>query len=181
MIERTSASSVLDEYLVIQSGLGDSHAFSRLVRRWHPRLVRRAYGLTKDRDAARDIAQESWVAIMRGLRSLRDPAAFSPWALRIVANKSRAWIRREQARRRALEGAGAEPPSAPSTPAADTIIMVREGLTRLKPAQREILRLFYFDAMSIREIADALDIPNGTVKSRLYHARVALRVAVEGS
>ena len=95
MSQRTP-SSALDEFLIVQSQLGDSEAFTQLVERWHPRLLRHAYHLTQDREAAGDVAQESWMAIVRGMGSLRDPARFRAWALRIVANKARDWIRRKK-------------------------------------------------------------------------------------
>lgn len=176
MSDRTSSSSVLDEYLVIESRVGDSRAFAWLVRRWHPRLVRHAYGFTRDMDAARDVAQESWMAVIRGLHLLRDPASFRAWAFRIVANKARDWIRREQARRRATEAA--EVKTDPGLASA-AIRRLRTVLAELEPAQRNILTWFYLDEMSIREIADSLDVPAGTVKSRLFYARDALRTAFE--
>lgn len=176
--ERASA-KVLDEYLVVQSQMGDAEAFGRLVRRWNDRLQRHARYFTRDDEAARDVAQESWMAIMRGLRSLHDPARFPPWAFRIVANKARDWVRREEARRRAasrveVERAGVEP-ALPSGP----IERVRAGLAELEPSQRSILTWFYLEEMSVREIAEALDVPAGTVKSRLFYARSALRARLE--
>lgn len=179
MSERRSSSAVLDEYLVLESRLGDARAFSRLVRRWQPRLLRHAYGFTRDREAARDVTQESWMAIIRGLASLRDPARFRAWAFRIVANKSRDWVRREQARRRAREGLEPAPARSQPGPARMAIRRVRAGLARLEPGQRVILTRFYLEEMSVREIADALGIPRGTVKSRLFYARNAFRAALE--
>lgn len=173
-----SSSAVLDEYLVIESRLGDARAFGRLVRRWHPRLLGHAYRYTRDREAARDVTQESWMAIMRGLGSLRDPARFRAWAFRIVANKARDWVRREQARRQAREGAEVVAELSEPGPAAGAIRRLREGLARLEPGQRSILTWFYLEEMSVREIAEWLDVPDGTVKSRLFHARNALRAAL---
>ena len=177
--EQPAADTVLDEYLVVRSQLGDADAFRRLVRRWHGRVLVRALHLTRDPEAAEDVAQESWVAVIRGLRGLRDPARFPAWTLRIVAHKSRDWIRREEARRRAA--LRAEPdPSAPDTPElAASIERVRAGLARLDPARRSILRRFYLEGMSVAEIAEALGIPSGTVKSRLFHARDALKALLE--
>ena len=185
MSQRTP-SSVLDEYLVIESQLGDSSAFARLVERWHPSLVRYAYHFTRDGEAARDVVQESWMVVVRSLRSLRDPARFRAWALRIVANKSRDWVRREQARGRAVRSAGVaapgDEPTAPNdeaTSADDRVQRVRAGLDELKANQRLVLSWFYFERMSVREIAEALSVPVGTVKSRLFHARNALRTRLE--
>ncbi len=178
MNERTPA-SVLDEYLVVESQLGDRVAFARLVDRWHARLLRHAYHYTQDGEAARDVAQESWIAVVRGLRSLEDPARFRAWVLRIVANKARDWIRRERARRSATRRAEVVATGDEPNREADAMQRVRAGLTELNPRQRLILTWFYLEEMSVREIADALSIPVGTVKSRLFHARNALRARLE--
>ena len=170
-------SSVLDEYLVVESQLGDSAAFARLVERWHSSLVRYAYHFTQDAEAARGV---------RGLRSLRDPARFRGWALRIVANKARDWVRREQARGRVARSAEAAAPrdeptgmNAEAASPDDRVQRVRAGLDELEPNQRLVLSWFYLEEMSVREIAEALAVPVGTVKSRLFHARNALRTRLE--
>jgi RNA polymerase sigma-70 factor (ECF subfamily) len=191
-VSTRSASVVLDEYLVVRSQLGDGEAFGGLVRRWHDRLVRHAVHLTGDDEAARDIAQESWVGIVRGLGSLRDPASFRPWALRIVSNKARDWVRRERTRRRAVRAAEASAARTPEEAGSESvaeeiaknaereaIARVRAGLEELEPDQRLILGWHYLDGMSVREIAAALQVPPGTVKSRLYTLRQALRRRLE--
>lgn len=175
----STADDILDEVLVVQSQLGDAVAFARLVRRWQGRVLRRAQHLTGDREAAKDVAQESWMAVIRGLRSLRDPARFPAWTLQIVANKSRDWVRREGARRRATRSVEDQPKAPASTPDTRLIEQVREGLSELDPARRSVLRWFYLEGMSVAEIAEVLNIPVGTVKSRLFHARDALRARLE--
>jgi RNA polymerase sigma-70 factor (ECF subfamily) len=154
----TAGDAVLDEYLVVQSQLGDAAAFERLVRRWQGRVLRRALHLTGDLEAARDVAQECWLAVIRSLRSLRDPGCFPAWLLRIVANKSRDWVRRQEARRRAARRIQVEIPTAEplSTPVAALIERVRAGLTELDPARRTVLRWFYIEGRSVAEIADLL-------------------------
>ena len=178
MSERTP-SSVLTEYLVVRSQLGDSSAFAQLVERWHARFVRQAHHFTQDGDAARDVAQESWMAVMRGLKSLQDPARFRAWALRIVANKARDWVRREQSRRRANQRAQVVESDNQATLVSNPVRRVRAGLDELEPSQRLVLVWFYLEEMSVREIAEALSVPVGTVKSRLFHARSALRAHLE--
>lgn len=176
---RPATDDILDEYLVVQSQLGDAVAFGRLVRRWQGRVLRRAMHFTRDPEAAKDVAQESWMAVIRGLRSLRDPARFPAWTLQIVANKARDWVRREETRRGAMRRFEAEPTSPGPTPNAGFVERVRAGLAELDPARRSVLRWFYLEGMSVAEIAEALDIPAGTVKSRLFHARDALRARLE--
>jgi len=175
-------SDVIDDYLVLESQAGAPEAFRRLFERWHPRLLRQAFRYARSVDAARDITQESWMAIVKGISGLSDAARFRPWAYRIVANKARDWVRREQAQRRAMTDAVAVTDTVPTVQAAAehtgparNIQRIREGIERLEPEQRLILTWFYLEEMALRDIAEALSIPVGTVKSRLFHARAALR------
>jgi RNA polymerase sigma-70 factor (ECF subfamily) len=176
--------AVLDELLILRCQAGDVHALEALAMRWHPRMRLWAARVTRDPHAAEDVAQDAWIGIAQGLGRLRDPARFRSWAHRIVRNKARDWIRREQARRRSVKAwtiTAAQRESAGLTepPGARELARITEALERLPIAQRAILRWFYIDERSVREIAEAVSIPEGTVKSRLYHAREALRRSLE--
>jgi RNA polymerase sigma-70 factor (ECF subfamily) len=178
-VKNRTPSEVLDEYLVLRGQAGEPEAFRLLVERWQPRLLGHAFRYTRSGDAARDVTQESWMAIVKGISRLEDPTRFRAWAYRIVANKARDWVRRERVRRRVADGA--VPPAvvdAPST-ADDDGTRIRDAVARLEPEQRLVLSWFYLEDMPLREIADALRIPVGTVKSRLFHARAALRASIE--
>ena len=177
---KQSASSALDEYLVIECQLGNADAFRALFRRWHGRLLGHAHALTEDREAAIDVTQESWIGIVRGLHRLRDPARFPSWALRIVANKARDWIRREQSRRRVMERVEVDlPRRATSDDRDDDLERVRAGLAALDRDKRQVLSLHYLEGWSVDEIASELGAPPGTVKSRLFNARNELRRRLE--
>jgi RNA polymerase sigma-70 factor (ECF subfamily) len=176
--ERTAA-TVLDEYLVVQSQLGHADAFGHLVNRWQPKLLRHARCFTRNGEAAKDVAQESWMAILRGLHSLHDPARFRAWAFRIVANKARDWVRKEEARRRATGRVAAEPASGGAAATGGSVERVRVALAELEPSQRCVLTWFYLEEMTVAEIAEALGVPAGTVKSRLFYARDALRARLK--
>lgn len=175
---------IQDELLVLQCQQGDAEALKTLITRWHPRLGRLAWRLTAEREAARDIVQEAWLAIVRGLRRLDDPARFRSWAYRIVRNKCADWIRRRVVRRDAvseLQDVAAHAGDDPSTEA-DSVsdaARLRSALAELPREQRAILSLHYLDGMPVAEIAAALDVPKGTVKSRLYHARNRLKQTLE--
>ena len=180
-------SRLLDEYLVASARAGDRKAFGLLVERWHPRLVAHAWRLTGDPDGARDVAQAAWVEIVRGLRRLRDERAFPAWAYRIV---SRGCARRVggEVRRRGLAAVlAAEPrPEAEAPEAAAGLEAGREigrlsaAIAALPPDQRAAIALFHLEEMSVAEVAVALDVPAGTVKTRLMHARRRLRAALAG-
>ncbi len=86
----------LDELLVLRCQDGDGGAMDELVRRWHGRLLRHAWHLTRREDAASDVTQDAWVGIVRGIRRLSDPAMFRVWAYRIVTHKCADWMRCER-------------------------------------------------------------------------------------
>ncbi len=170
-----------DQWLVLRCQEGDAAAFEELVGRWQERLWRHAWRLTGDEDAAWDVLQESWVAVVRGLGRLEDVAAFPGWVYRIVSHKSRDWVRREQRRRRATEVYSEHVENAAGKDSAvdPRCAGLKEAMARLPGGDRAILALRYDEQFDTGEIAEILGIPAGTVKSRLYHARERLRKLVE--
>jgi RNA polymerase sigma-70 factor (ECF subfamily) len=178
------AEEVLDELLVLRCQAGDRWAAERLAQRWHPRLLRHAWRLTGEAEAAADAVQEAWVAIVRGLGRLDDTARFRAWAYRITGNKCRDWIRRRRRTRRVRERLAREPrPRAvEEEPAASEERAERRlarALEALPAERRALLAMFYSEGLSVREISAALDIAVGTVKSRLFHGRRDLRRCLE--
>jgi len=170
---------VTDELLVLRCQEGGREAFDLLVRRWQRRLWRYARRLTGSNDAAWDVTQETWIAILRQIRKLSDAAWFAAWAHRIVRNKCADYCRRA-GRHRNLADALAERQSTNDVPPQEGLSNVAEALRRLPPDSQELLTLKYGADLNIIEIALVLGIPAGTVKSRLYHAREQLRQTLEG-
>ena len=171
---------LLDGYLVIGAQAGDRAAAEALARRYHGRLVAHAWRLTGDLELARDVVQSSWIDIARGLPGLKDETAFPAWAYQIVTRRCARTIRGRQADR-ALEGAlnqaGRDDATLPSEIATPRL---KAAILALPSAQRAALALFYVEDLGVSEIAVALNVPAGTVKTRLMHARRALRAALEG-
>lgn len=180
-----SFDTAYDELLVLRCQDGDAPALDELVDRWQGRFVGHACRLTGQPEAARDAVQEAWLAIVRGLGRLDDPARFGPWAYRIVGNKAIDWIRRQGRRRRVDQELVDEQrreedlSRRESSEDLEHELLV-QALRSLSPARQALLALFYQDGLSVREIADILEIPAGTVKSRLFHARNRLKEALEG-
>ena len=171
---------IQDELLVLRCQEGDDESLRALIDRWQPRLGRLAGRLTRDRDASRDIVQDAWLAIVRGIKRLDDPARFRSWAYRIVSNKCMDWTRRRVVRRKAArEREGTIENATDESDATDEVNGLRVALAHLPIDQRAILSLHYLDGMGLLEIARVLGVPVGTVKSRLYHARNRLREAME--
>lgn len=179
-----SPDEALDHWLVARAQSGDEGAMERLYARWAERLQRHALRLTRDADGASDASQEAWLAIVRGVDRLDDPACFRRWAYQIVGRKCVDWVRRRQHRRATTETLLEDPPAgakATDDDEAERQDSLRQTLRRLPNRDRVILALHYDDALPLAEIAESLGVPLGTVKSRLYHARQRLKQALQST
>ena len=174
-----SVDDIHDELLVLRCQDGDGAALDELVARWQRRLWRHALHLTGKPDAAWDVLQEVWMAIVRGIRSLDDPARFRPWAYRLVIHKSADFVRRQQRERRLADDVSGNVEEGNASLAGDHVERLRGALSRLPEESRAILSLRYFQDAPVGEIARILEVPEGTVKSRLHHARNYLKRALE--
>ncbi len=172
--------AIYEELLVLDAQNGNLAALEELAGRWRPRLVRHAMSLVDEADAAEDIAQESLLSLARGLRSVSDPAAFPTWAYRIATRRCADFIRKERRRKRALKAAEQNARQREDPPVDDgDASLLRAALRRLAPERRALLALHHVDGLGVREIGRILEIPTGTVKSRLSHARRALLEEIE--
>jgi RNA polymerase sigma-70 factor (ECF subfamily) len=181
---RRDVDHIYDEYLVAAARAGDRDALERLAKRFGTRLLAHAWRLTNDADIARDTTQDAWVEIIRGLPRLSDAAAFPAWAFRIVTRRCAKSIRRVQHRRllsQALINEAAVDNCTIADPAfPEDGFSIAAALATLPAEQRATVALFYLEDFSVAEIAVALGIPAGTVKTRLMHARRKLRAVLEG-
>ncbi|UCG47087.1 MAG: RNA polymerase sigma factor [Phycisphaerales bacterium] len=168
---------IYDELLVLKCQAGDRQAFEELVERWQGRIWRYARALAGSEPAAWDIVQETWVAVIKGLGRLREPGLFAGWVFRIAANKSKDWLRRRQVHNRANGQITRESGSqADRIHANDEQTQALEAaLGRITPDRRALLLLRYVEGFEIAEIGEILEIPAGTVKSRLSRTIAELR------
>ncbi len=174
--------------LVEQARDGDTDAFESLVRASSVRLLGIASRILRDRELAEDALQTALIAIWDELPRLRDPDRFDAWSYRLITRISVALAKHERrggpvvrllpsdvdSSLHPLAGAAGSPIDA----VADRDRLER-GFARLKPDQRAILVLHYYAGLSLAEIAEALEIPPGTVASRLHYAMRALRAALD--
>lgn len=168
---------VLDEYLVLQSRAGSRAALGQLVERWSPRLQRHAARLLNSGEAARDIVQETWLGALPGLARLDDPARFPAWIYGVATRKCVDHVRRLARARRLDARLAAEPPPQPAPPEGLDMAAL---LARLPADQRLVASLFYGEDLSLEEVAAAVGVPAGTVKSRLHNARQTLKAFLKG-
>jgi len=174
---------LLDEYLVASARVGDRKAFDLLARRWGKKLLAHAWRLTGDVDQAREAAQDGWIEIVRGLDRLRDERAFPAWAYQIVTRRCARQIGRVRRDRTLAAAVAVEPVAgaeAPETADPGVSARLQAALAALPQGQRAAVGLFYLEELSVAETAVALNVPAGTVKTRLMHARRTLRAVLEG-
>ena len=167
--------------MLFRSRAGDAPAFAQLVTRWQERLWRHALRLTGSSESAWDALQESWLAIARGIPGLADPARFRRWSYTIVT-RSAVNLVRQRAHERATAPETLDGHSAPSDdddPSADEVARLRRALERLPNETRALVSLRYLEGLELAELAEVFGIPEGTVKSRLHHARAQLRAHLE--
>ena len=133
-------------------------------------------------ELAADAVQEAWLEILRGLGGLRDDYAFAAWAYRITTRRCARLIARRQSDRRLARAVEAEPREAGAEDTHDEGdgARVKRAMADLPPDQRAAMALFHLQGLSVAETAIALDVPAGTVKTRLMHARRKLRDSLEG-
>ena len=157
---------------------GDAGAFRELVAATSERLYRLAFHLMRDRDEAEDVVQETFIRAWQRRSDLRDPSAVMPWLSRIARNAARDrlrwWRRRPERARAEAESAAPAAPADQALIGEERAAEVRRALDVLSEKHRVILLLREVEDMSYEQIAELLDLPVGTVESRLHRARSAL-------
>jgi RNA polymerase sigma-70 factor (ECF subfamily) len=171
-----------DEELAVQARNGDLDAYGQLVRLHGARARHYAAALLHDRDEADDLAQDAFVRAFRALHHYDASRPFLPWFLRVLRNLC---LNRIAARKRARTDLSLDTLEAQRTPDPrptplevelhdEHLCRVRQAMARLSDPHREILELRHFQDLSYEAMAQVLDVPIGTVMSRLYNARKAL-------
>lgn len=158
-----------DRQLVALAQQGDPEAFAQLVRRHQKMVYNLALGKTGSHHDAEEVTQTAFLKAWQGIRSFQGKAAFSSWLYRLTANAAIDLLRRRRAPALSLDD-----PDLPPL-AAERRRLLWQAIDRLPEAQRAPLVLREMEGLSYREIAQALDLEEGTVKSRLARARLLLR------
>ena len=176
-----------DETIVERALTGDADAFGELVRRWERRIFALAYGMLGREEDARDATQETFLAAFRNLRGFRGDAKVSSWLHRIAVNQCisrqrRSKVRSESALDDEQETSFATPLSHSPAQVAEgrqETAAVRRAINSLPIELRQVVVMKEFEELTFREIADALDLPLSTVKSRLYTAMKQLQLRLQ--
>ncbi|MCA9084171.1 MAG: sigma-70 family RNA polymerase sigma factor [Planctomycetaceae bacterium] len=174
-----------DSSLIQRSVAGDTTAFDQLVIRYQSRLVHSLELCFTSRDDALEIAQTAFISAWRKLSSFQQESSFYSWLYRIAMNAGISRRRRERLRTVSLQARDdnssiAVPNQSPSASPdeqlqnAETVEIIREELRKVSPEFRAALVLKEIDGFSYEQISDILEIPIGTVRSRIFRARQEL-------
>jgi len=177
-----------DDTILIEQALeGDERAYAALVKRHQGMVARVIMRVTNRPDQVEDIAQEVFISAFQNLDRFKRRSGLGTWLYRIAVNKSIEALRREKAQRSLYERAMNEPSFFPDSVifserhSGEKLVLERErqamlfdALERLPMESRTILTLRYIEELSTTEISRVLEIPEGTVRSRLYYSRIEL-------
>ena len=183
--EKTMDAATFDEAAVLlEAQRGDQAAFGALVRVYQRRAYAIAYGFVGNRDDALELAQESFARAYKAMPRFKAGLPFYPWLYRIIKNTCLNHLQRRRRRgETSLDGlmdSGYDVAAADGGPARDASLgdlrqAIAAAMQQLSPEHREILLLRHFENLSYTEIAECLEVPKGTVMSRLHAARGKLR------
>lgn len=165
-----------DGLLVLEYQSGNRKSLNLLVKRHHVRLCKHSYRFTYDVEVSKDIVQDSWKTIISKLYTLKDPNSFSSWATRIVTRKSLDYLGKLKINRMHIESIHKDATTTDSSDDRESEIKkLHLAIKELPKNQQMVLRLFYLEEYSLKEIGSILEISVGTAKSRLFHAREKLK------
>ena len=177
-----------DARLILQLQAGDLDALGMIYDRHKQLVFRTALGITGDPDAAADLLQDVFLRMYRFVRRFDSQRPLEPWLYRLTANLAYTWVKRHRWLRPledVVEWIAGDRRNSPSSIAEqdEQNQIVQQAISTLPIAQRIVVVLYYIDDLSLQEIADILEVPEGTVKSRLHYGRQALktRLGLQGA
>ena len=187
MSSHTKYSEQLDEDLVLRVQQGDKSAFDLLVIKYQHKIIQLVNRYVKDPSEAQDVAQETFIKAYRALGNFRGDSAFYTWLYRIAINTAKNYLvsRSRRSSDYEVDVQDAEAiENAPQLQGMETperlllnqeiIDTIKTAIDKLPEEMRTAIILREFDGMSYEEIAEAMDCPVGTVRSRLFRAREAI-------
>jgi len=159
------------EYLLIK---GDKKAFAEILSIIQPKLLSFATNILKDKSIAQDAVQDSLINIIRGVAKLKDHKKFHAWIYQVTRNKCLDIIRKNSKYKKDCDIDAIVEPQSKDTNHDEQSDMMRM-INQLPPKQKNIIQLFYYDGFTVREIAEILTTPAGTIKALLFEARGNLK------
>ena len=169
-----------ERLLVLRCQAGDEAAFAELVQRYQPRLRYYLRKMLADAHGAEDTLQDVWLAVFRAVSRLADVGAFRAWLYRIARDRALGEFRRRRLPCQSLDAAEViDEQAQDANHTAENAERIHAALDQLTTEHREVLVLRYVDDMNYEDIAQVVGCEVGTIRSRLYYAKRALREVLE--
>ena len=176
-------SNFSDKELVLAYKNGNEKAFAALVKKWHVQFCKLAFWYVKDVDVAKDIAQESWQVILDKLDKLENPSRFKSWSISIVNRKAIDYLRANKRVENKNQKYYNENKNNIISEEIDNKEELKSNLLKaiqkLSIEQQLVVKLFYVELYSLKEISEFSKISIGTAKSRLFYAREKLKTILK--
>ena len=169
-----------DRWCIIRIRSGDIEALGELYERYKTQVYRTAWAITRDEKVAEDVLQDAFLRVYTYAGSFDETQPLGPWLYRVTVNLAYSWARRAKRWVNLVQDAFESlksPQQSPENVAEERgqWRMLKQAIDALPDSQRVVIVLYYLEELSVKEIAYAIDVPEGTVKSRLHYARERLR------
>lgn len=176
----TQKEQVYYELLILRCRRQDRSAQDELIRCWEKRLFYYVRRLLDDEEDAWDVLQETWLSVLHGIGSIKEPASLPAWLYTVARNKAMSRLRKKCSERELFcDDDIADIGTADETLNLQNAEHIHQALGKLSIPHREVLTLFFLEDLSVNEMAEVLQVLPSTVKSRLHYAKRALRAVLE--
>ena len=174
-----SREQLIEQMLILRCQMGDKDALAGLIERYQRPLRYFISRLLDDAQTSEDILQETWLAVIKRIHGLKKPEAFATWLYRIARNKVYHQLRKKKIWSELNENIPAPDQTEEDVVSLEDAAKVHRCLKELRPEHKGVLMLRFLGQMSYQQMAEVLDCNLGTVKSRVYYAKHALKKELE--
>lgn len=170
---------LIEQVLILRCQIGDKDALAELIERYQAPLRYFISHLSDGTEVTEDIFQETWLTVIRHICSLKRTEAFPTWLYRIARNKVYQQLRVKKKLRELDDNIAVANDTEDEVFSAEDAANIHRCLKKLRAEHREVLMLRFLEQMSYHEIAQVINRGLGTVKSRIYYAKLALKKEME--
>ena len=174
-----NAGKLIEQLLLLRCQMGDKDALTELIKRYERPLRYFINRLLDNSELTEDIFQDTWLTVIRKIHGLREIDSFPTWLYRIARNKVYQQHRAKKAEAKLEENIPAENHAEEDDFSGEDAAKVHKGLKELPLEYREVLMLRFLEQMSYQQISHVLNCKLGTVRSRIYYAKIALKKELE--
>jgi RNA polymerase sigma-70 factor (ECF subfamily) len=170
---------LIEQVIILRCQTGDKDAFAELIERYQAPLRYFISSLSAGTEVTEDIFQETWLTVIRQIYTLKSTEAFSTWLYRIARNKVYLRLRRKHKVSELNENIPVPNDTEDKVFSPEDATEIHRCLKKLRPEHKEVLMLRFLEQMSYQEIARVINCSMGTIKSRIYYAKLALKREME--